>query len=425
MPSISVETVDVPSGEEVRLVLSRVLSSAVFRGSRRCHDFLSYVCLKKLEGLAQTLKEHTIAIDVFGRSPSDDSGDDNIVRVGAREVRKRLALYYGSDGAEDRVRIELPTGSYVPVFRYSLEYKPGRAPEVAVPATEESAGEHPPAKNHHKNRPWIASVVARATELTALWIHSNHHSTAEFELFWHPGIDSDAPTFIVMPNPILYQPSSRALLMDERLNGKSELPTARAIKIDPHQLDGSDFVPIINQLVGFGDAVAAQALASVVEQRGGSVKLRLSDKLEFNDLYGASAVLIGGSFANRWTAESTKGLRYQFRFEDQSKPWLVDTQSDRRWGLSSITDDRRTSEDYILIARLPHAQTGKLMVIVGGLAVFGTEAGGRILSNPKLLGPVLQDLPRGWQDRNLQMVMKVAVVGEGPGIPTLIASHSW
>jgi hypothetical protein len=209
------------------------------------------------------------------------------------------------------------------------------------------------------------------------------------------------------------------------MNGKPALAVARPIHIPPQRLDGSDFIPILNQYVGFGDAVAAHNVSSVFEQRGVLAQLRLADKLEFNDLYGSTVVLIGGSFTNRWTAEITKGLRYQFRFEGQSKPWIVDSQGDQEWGLASLTEDRRTPEDYILICRLPHAQTGKFMVVVAGLAGFGTEAGGRILSDPKLLEPVLQNLPKDWENHNLEMVMKLEVVGEAPGLPSLVAAHTW
>jgi hypothetical protein len=34
-----------------------------------------------------------------------------------------------------------------------------------------------------------------------------------------------------------------------------------------------------------------------------------------------------GSFTKRWSAEMTKNMRYQFRFEGQSKPWIVDSQT--------------------------------------------------------------------------------------------------
>ena len=56
-----------------------------------------------------------------GRSPQSDLGEDTIVRVGAREVRKRLAQYYVTeDGtAANRYCIDLPSGASTPDFRYT------------------------------------------------------------------------------------------------------------------------------------------------------------------------------------------------------------------------------------------------------------------------------------------------------------------
>ena len=414
-----------PNEGEVRREIEHVLSSSVFRGSKRCHDFANYVCVKTLQGAAQTLKERTIAIDVFGRRKTEAYGDDNIVRVGAREVRKRLALYYAGEGAENPVRIELPTGSYVPVFRYQS----GRLNLIAKRSALEGASDLTTAalgdRNHARGRLWIVAWVLAAVTISVLWLQSARHPATGFDNFWKPAFDSPAPVLLVMPHPIVYHPSSRALLLDEQLNGKPALAMARPINIPPRRLDGSDFVPVLNQYVGFGDAIAAHYVSSVFERHNRTAQLRLADKLDFNDLYGSTVILMGGSFSNRWTAEITKGLRYQFRFEGQSKPWIVDSQGDQKWGLAAMTEDRRTPEDYILICRMPNAQTGKLMVVVAGLAVFGTEAGGRILSDPALLQPVLQNLPKGWESRNLEAVMKVQVVGDGPALPNLVAVHTW
>ncbi len=105
------------AAEEVRSHLARIFASPAFRASKRCHRFLEYVVTQTLEGKAATLKERTLAVEVFDRSSSWDSGDDTIVRVGAREVRKRLAQFYTSpEGAAERIRIELHSGSYVPEF---------------------------------------------------------------------------------------------------------------------------------------------------------------------------------------------------------------------------------------------------------------------------------------------------------------------
>src|SRR3954454_17471423 len=110
-----------PTHDEVRRQLGAILASPAFHGSKRCQQFLEHVCERALAGQENTLKERTVAIEVFGRQPESDLGEDTIVRVGAREVRKRLAQYYVSpDGASAGVRIDLPPGTYVPEFRQAI-----------------------------------------------------------------------------------------------------------------------------------------------------------------------------------------------------------------------------------------------------------------------------------------------------------------
>src|SRR5579872_4598255 len=135
---------DQPGEERIREELNRVLASHEFRTSKRSQEFLKYVVENTLNGHADMLKERTIGIEVFGRSTSYDPSDDATVRVKAGEVRKRLGLYYSSEGAHNPLRIELPSGTYVPEFR---------AVHVAEPAASVAAVEpapvllpHPPSR---------------------------------------------------------------------------------------------------------------------------------------------------------------------------------------------------------------------------------------------------------------------------------------
>src|SRR5450432_3931750 len=105
-----------PEEERIKEELNRVLLCHEFRSSKRSQDFLRYVVDNALHGHAGMLKERTIGIEVFGRSTSYDPSDDATVRVKAGEVRKRLGMYYADQGARDPVRIELPSGTYVPEF---------------------------------------------------------------------------------------------------------------------------------------------------------------------------------------------------------------------------------------------------------------------------------------------------------------------
>jgi hypothetical protein len=60
--------------------LQSILASPMFRGSRRCSDFLQFVVHRKLEGRAEELKERTIATEVFERDVLYDPKADGIVR---------------------------------------------------------------------------------------------------------------------------------------------------------------------------------------------------------------------------------------------------------------------------------------------------------------------------------------------------------
>ena len=102
--------------QAVRAKLERVLRSAHFDGSARSRAFLRYVVEEVLAGRAAYLKQAAIAVEVFGRKPDFDAVIDPIVRVQAGRLRRSLERYYLLSGDVDSIRIELPKGSYAPVF---------------------------------------------------------------------------------------------------------------------------------------------------------------------------------------------------------------------------------------------------------------------------------------------------------------------
>lgn len=102
----------------VRLQLDLVLQSSLFFQSKRLSRFLRFVVERSLEGHAEELKERTIAAQVFDRVLAYDSASDPIVRVAAGDLRKRLAQYYVQEAHTAELRIELPQGSYRPLFTW-------------------------------------------------------------------------------------------------------------------------------------------------------------------------------------------------------------------------------------------------------------------------------------------------------------------
>ncbi|MGQ9688201.1 MAG: hypothetical protein ACUVXF_05355, partial [Desulfobaccales bacterium] len=74
-------------------------------------------CLLTLAGAAAEIKGYTVATQVLGRKPDFDPNLDPIVRILAGRLRRALEQYYQGQGKDDAVVIEVPKGSYVPVFR--------------------------------------------------------------------------------------------------------------------------------------------------------------------------------------------------------------------------------------------------------------------------------------------------------------------
>ncbi len=125
--------------------LARVLASSDFTQSARMKSFLRFVVEETLEGRSAQLKEFTIATGVFGRDESFDPQTNTIVRVEAGRLRRRLERYYLTEGQGDAIRIDLPKGTYVPLFRTvaPAAASPQPANQESVPLPEDSVLELP------------------------------------------------------------------------------------------------------------------------------------------------------------------------------------------------------------------------------------------------------------------------------------------
>ncbi len=103
--------------ERVLAQLNRIEASAPFRRSPKLVDFLRFIVMETLEGRGKDLKQYTVAIQAFGRSTDFDPADDPIVRIQAGRLRRRLQEYYQGIGHEDLIQIDLPKGTYAPIFQ--------------------------------------------------------------------------------------------------------------------------------------------------------------------------------------------------------------------------------------------------------------------------------------------------------------------
>jgi serine/threonine-protein kinase len=109
----------IPTDADVRSQLEVIASSRTFSHAQRLRTMLRFIVEQTLTGRSTELKEAVIGHEVCGRPASFDPKVDPIVRVDANRLRSRLQIYYEAEGSADVLRIELPKGTYVPVFSWA------------------------------------------------------------------------------------------------------------------------------------------------------------------------------------------------------------------------------------------------------------------------------------------------------------------
>ena len=117
---------------EINEELERVVKSKQFRDSEQLQDLLVYVVENTVAGNGEKLNQAVLSRDVFGRGDDFDPQKDSIVRTEAARLRRKLPVYYATEGKDDHLVIELTKGSYKPSFTRAQPPRPRDPRTVAV-----------------------------------------------------------------------------------------------------------------------------------------------------------------------------------------------------------------------------------------------------------------------------------------------------
>jgi len=370
--------------------LDRILSTPLFQHSKRYPTFLRYVVEQTLRGVGDELKERTLGITVFRRSPEYDTSADPVVRNTASEVRKRLDEYYSDPSREGELRITLPAGAYVPEFRYPTP--------VEAPVPEAPSAVMAPPKWHR--RAWRASAVALLAA-AGLVAAIQFPRKPAIQLFWAPILQG--------PSPVLVVADTWFGVRERQVNSNSG---SGAVK---EMMDPEVFLRVSEQ---------SAKLAAFLGSQGKQIDHELARNVGLGKLRSRPFIL-RGAFNNQWTPRAVAPFRFYFQLDrDPLIRRIIDRRSpDRRDWSAPMTAG--LTEDYALIARAPEAETGQMMVVIAGLGEKGSAAALEFVTNPKYLDRFAAQAPAGWERRNIELVIKTNLVHEDWGEPRVVATHIW
>ena len=414
----------VPGEAVVREQLDRLLVHPLFANSKRYPALLEYVVDQTLRGNSTELKERSIGIDVFGRSPAYDANADPVVRITAGEVRKRLTQYYYDSTHSAELVIELPIGSYVPVFRVpeptAVPASRTADPVVAEPAAEIqtiSATTTAAAEGGWILRwvPWLLVGIAAAVAGTIGYRTGLRKSAAPplntIDRFWAPMTSG--------PNTTTYCLGEPAKNIDVASINSFDAPVPPS---KPEQL----YVRLhLSGHLALADVITLTRTVAPVEALHKTFRVVPASEASFAQLREGPIVLIG-AFDNIWTLRITQKLRFGFDSKD-GVALIVDRKSQVKttWATAWDLPYEKLSRDYAIVARIRDNTTGQPVIIAAGISEEGTEAAGEILYNQVYLDKLLEKAPPDWEQKNMEAVIETQVIEGHPGPPQVEAVEFW
>lgn len=382
--------------------LEELLSGPYFRNSKRYPGLLRFVVERTLDGHQESLKERSIGIEVFHRTPDYDTNEDPVVRLSAAEVRKRLTRYYQEPAHHNELKIELNPGSYIPVF-----YRPASDAEhsAGVPS-EASSPVDPGIPSKTRRRTWIAYGVIGALVLVLAVVPGAYYfgKPSILDQFWAPTITSPRLVTICVGEPHSID--------------------------DPPSTGGAATSTILNALrhsarLASSDVIALIHVGAALENRRKEFRFVPTTQVRFSQLAEGPVILVG-AFDNSWTMRLTQSLRFGFVQSDDIVG-IVDHRHPgaSNWSIHLKEATNLQSGDFALVARYHDATLDQPVVIVAGLSTQGTEAAGKMLSNPTFLKAIFQQVKGNWRTVNVEAVVQTQVIDGSPGPPRVLAVESW
>jgi hypothetical protein len=437
---------------EKREELRRVIQSKHFVNSPKKSRFLEFIAEQTFQGNSDKLNEYLIGTEVYDRGADFDQQRDPIVRVQAHEIRRLLKKYYEEDGTSSLIRMELPSGHYVPVFTRRAQPEGEETPNGASMAEGAAETAHPPgairprANQFGPNRlnRWLLAATAmlacacavlaillarkNASDLASLAARPAAASLpANLDWFWHPFLPPAATPIIAIPNHPLLR-AAHGGDSQQTLAGGHEIPKASLPEfrdtIHFHELKRFVFVPSLTDFTSVGETLGLVDLCEMFYRIGDACRVQQSRLLDFDEIKNNNVILLGGN--QSWSGRVFLNVQ-GFRFEDG-----VILNSSPRAGEKPLYKpefDPVTNEltrDYALVLMLPNDRKENRVLLIYGIYTQGSQAAIEFLTTPEKMAQLRTALTQLSPDHKtipayFQVLLSTTVENSVPGNATIVA----
>jgi hypothetical protein len=380
-------------------LLERLVASPQLRRAARMREFLLFVGQRTLKDGSSQIHEQEIGSEVFGRPPGYDTSVDNIVRVNATDLRKRIEEYFATDGAHESLVLEIPRGSYKPVFypraaRSATARPPTDSPGLPANPAEPPATAEPP-QSAFRSRvlpPSLVAVLVAALAVSCflLWMQNQSlrrslypwRSTPTVAGFWSGLLRARPNTDVILADTsfaLIEDITQAPIPLNEYLN-HSYVSRIQSPGLSADRRE--DLGLIVQRNYGsIGDFRVAQRIGAL-DPLGSSIHVYAARDFEPSRVKQDNVILIGGRKSNPWVDLFADRLNFSVEYDPKSFVNFVRNRAPAA-GEQAVYDSPPTpgpNSGYGVVAYLPNDAGGKVL-IVAGTGSEATEGAGEFLTS--------------------------------------------
>lgn len=332
-----------------RQEVQRVLHSPQFRRAPRLQRFLQLICDYHFQNRSSDITEFVIATEAFGKGPDFEPSEDSLVRVQAREVRRRLREYYQNEGKSSALILDLPIGSYAPAFTPVAEEpkETRRPPSVRPPSVRWAWGMMAGTAlacaallfaADHERRLLVQSTASAAERVTRPAL------SPPLARLWGRFLYSDVATVLVVSNP--------------DVGGCTPQLSKAGV---------ADACP--DEYTGMGEAVAINLITGLFRPARQTLIVKQSRMVNADDVKRYNLILLGGKSVNVWTRRLGNDLSLNATPQDLPEPSQL-----LQYATAFDNHTGQLTKDRAIVALRKHPLTGRWMLFLYGKHSQGTHA---------------------------------------------------
>jgi hypothetical protein len=437
-----------PEGKTLlKRYLNEIIEGPAFKGSPRSAQFLEYIIWHSAAGKMADLKERTIGVELFGRSPAYDTGVDAIVRVTASDVRKRLVQHYSGVGNASEFRISLSAGGYVPALiripRVEADDLAHQPPLAETPVEIPDSGPTRLAASEYGAtfgwKYWILPILGMIALTVGTVLSIMNHSvrtiivgkrvTGSSSAPWATLFDGSRRVLIVASDPNIeeIQRISHSSLSLSDYANQSYLPPGTS-NLTSSQISFMKEILRGDKISAFDGSIIAN-LASLTTPGQGRLLVKAARNFRVKDLQtDENLVFLGSPRSNPWTSIFDPVLDFQFAFDAQTQREFirdVHPASGEKSEYIPTAGGYDTGESFAIISVFHNPGYGGRVLILAGASGEGTEAAGNLVADPARWAAILQSchVTQDALRQSLQVLLHLETMAGSPSTVNTVACH--